>query len=55
MRMVEALVQAGRLHDLAVLPQEDHRIDGANELYMGKLAIAYFKEHLQEPTGLTRP
>ena len=47
MRMVEALVRAGKLHDLAVLPQANHYPDGPAGRYMAMRTVAYFKEHLQ--------
>jgi dipeptidyl aminopeptidase/acylaminoacyl peptidase len=46
MRMAEALIRAGRLHDLAVFPQADHGFRGMG-LYMNELMIAYVREHLQ--------
>lgn len=47
MRMAEALIRAGKLHDMAVFPQADHYFRGMNGLYMAEMMIAYFREHLQ--------
>jgi len=48
MRMVEALVRAGRRHDLAVLPQADHYFQGPSLPYVNELMISYFREHLAD-------
>ena len=48
MRMVEALVRAGRRHDLAVLPQADHYFQGPSLPYVNELIISYFREHLAD-------
>ncbi len=46
MRMSAALIRAGKLHDLAVLPQADHFFRDHNGPYFTRLAISYFREHL---------
>jgi len=47
MRMSEAPIRAGKLHDLAVLPQGDHYLRDHNGPYVAKLIISYFDEHLK--------
>ncbi len=46
MRMVRALIDAGKQHDLAVFPQGDHYFRGSDGPYFAQLMAAYFREHL---------
>ena len=46
MRMAGALIRAGKLHDLAVFPQEDHYFRRTGGGYIEDLMISYFREHL---------
>jgi len=55
MRMVAALIRAGKLHDLAVFPQADHYFQGMNGLYMVEMMISYFREHLQPDSANPSP
>jgi dipeptidyl aminopeptidase/acylaminoacyl peptidase len=50
LRMVDALVKAGKLHDLAIIPKADHRIIWDRTVvgkYYWDLVIGYFLEHLK--------
>ncbi|MEW6745388.1 MAG: DPP IV N-terminal domain-containing protein [Planctomycetota bacterium] len=47
MKMVAALIEAGKPHDLVVLPEATHYPQGKNALYMWKALIRYFVEHLE--------
>lgn len=46
MRMVRALIDAGKQHDLAVFPQGDHYFRGSDGPYFAQLMATYFREHL---------
>lgn len=46
MRMAPALIRAGKIHDLAVIPQADHYFAGLYQRYAMERMISYFKEHL---------
>jgi dipeptidyl aminopeptidase/acylaminoacyl peptidase len=46
MRMASALIQAGKIHDLAVIPQADHHFHGLYQRYIMERMISYFREHL---------
>jgi dipeptidyl aminopeptidase/acylaminoacyl peptidase len=46
MRMASALIKAGKIHDLAVIPQADHHFKGVYGSYMTERMVSYFKEHL---------
>lgn len=47
MRMIDALVQAGKPHDLVVLPDQGHWFDGASRVYALEAVRRYFVEHLR--------
>jgi dipeptidyl aminopeptidase/acylaminoacyl peptidase len=49
LRMVDALVKAGKIHDLAIIPKTDHQIirDPAIRKYYWDVVIGYFVEHLK--------
>jgi dipeptidyl aminopeptidase/acylaminoacyl peptidase len=46
MRMADALIRAGKLFDLAVLPQADHYFRGHFQRYRAELMLSYLMEHL---------
>jgi dipeptidyl aminopeptidase/acylaminoacyl peptidase len=46
MRMASALIMAGKIHDLAVIPQADHSFAGLYQRYLMNRMISYFNEHL---------
>jgi dipeptidyl aminopeptidase/acylaminoacyl peptidase len=46
LRMVDALVKAGKIHDLAIIPKMDHSTwDPAFRKYYWDLVTSYFVEH----------
>ncbi len=49
LRMVDALVKAGKIHDLAIFPKMDHSImwDPAIRKYYWDVVLGYFMEHLK--------
>ncbi|MBN1223956.1 MAG: S9 family peptidase [Candidatus Aminicenantes bacterium] len=47
MKMVEALVRAGRPFDLVVLPEQSHWVRGKSALFMLEAQRKYFQEHLK--------
>ena len=47
MRMVEALVRAGKPFDLLVLPEQNHWFTGKSAEYVNQARIRYFEEHLK--------
>ncbi len=48
LRMVDALVKAGKLHDLAIIPKMDHSTRApAFRKYYWDLVTSYFIEHLK--------
>jgi len=53
MRMVEALIQAGKPVELMVFPDQHHWLEGQSLDYFNRLLKRYFVEHL-EPAG-SRP
>jgi dipeptidyl aminopeptidase/acylaminoacyl peptidase len=46
MKMTEALIRAGKLHDLVVLPEQDHSVGGQSGVYFQLANRRYFQEHL---------
>lgn len=47
MKMVEALIQAGKPHDLIILPEQSHWFTGASRTYALEGIRRYFQEHLK--------
>ncbi|MEQ8764825.1 MAG: prolyl oligopeptidase family serine peptidase [Planctomycetota bacterium] len=47
MKMVAALIEAGKPHDLIVLPESDHWPRGKNQQYATLSQLRYFLEHLR--------
>jgi dipeptidyl aminopeptidase/acylaminoacyl peptidase len=47
MKMVDALIQAGKHYDLIVLPGQPHPISGASGSYLLEAYCRYFQEHLK--------
>ena len=47
MRMLEALIQAGKPYDLLVLPEQGHVFTGASRIYAFEAVRRYFQEHLK--------
>ena len=47
MKMVEALIRAGKPFDLLVLPEQDHNPTGASFTYRREAIRRYFQEHLK--------
>lgn len=47
MRMVHALVDAGRPHDLILLPGQDHLFTGKSAMYAREASRQFFQQHLQ--------
>ena len=47
MKMVDALVRAGKPYDLIVLPEEGHGFRGTSAVYAREATRRYFQEHLQ--------
>ena len=48
MKMVDALIRAGKPYDLMVLPEQRHSYRGGNALaYVQEAARRYFQEHLK--------
>jgi dipeptidyl aminopeptidase/acylaminoacyl peptidase len=47
MKMVEALIRAGKPYDLIVLPEERHRLTKTGATYMVEAIRRYFQEHLK--------
>jgi dipeptidyl-peptidase-4 len=47
MRVVQALVEAGRRHDLTLLPGEDHLLTGESAIYARSVTRRFFQEQLQ--------
>ena len=47
MRMVDALIQAGKPFDLLVLPEQEHSPSGASRTYWLEAIRRYFQEHLK--------
>ncbi len=46
-KMVEALIQAGKSYDLIVLPEQGHGLSGSSRAYAREATRRYFQEHLQ--------
>lgn len=51
MKMVEAMVRAGKPYNLVVLPEQPHNWDGASGRYMRQAVARYFVEHLKPYGG----
>ncbi len=47
MKMVEALIRAGKPYDLVVLPEQNHIPSGTSLVYMFEAIRRYFQEHLK--------
>ncbi len=47
MKMVEALIRAGKPFDLLVLPEQGHQPTGVSRTYRGEAIRRYFQEHLK--------
>jgi dipeptidyl aminopeptidase/acylaminoacyl peptidase len=47
MRMADALIRSGKMHDMAIIPGANHFFGGSGGMYMSRLVIQYFREHLQ--------
>ncbi len=47
MKMVEALIRAGKPFDLIVLPEQGHGLTGASRTYAREAFRRYFQEHLK--------
>lgn len=47
MKMVEALVRAGKPYDLIILPDQTHAISGVSRTYWMEAIRRYFEEHLR--------
>ena len=47
MKMVDALVRAGKPYDLIVLPEEGHGFRGTSAVYAREATRRYFQEHLK--------
>ena len=47
MRMVEALIRAGKPYDLIVLPEQPHFPSGTSRTYLFEAIRRYFQEHLK--------
>jgi len=45
MKMTNALIQAGKQHDLVIVPHGDHSMSNGGE-YVGVAQREYFREHL---------
>ena len=50
MKMVEALIRAGKPYDLIVFPEQGHSYTGTNRTYRREAVRRYFQEHLK-PEG----
>ncbi len=50
MKMVAALIEAGKPHDLIVLPESNHWPRGKNQQYASVAQLRYFLEHLKSRT-----
>ena len=51
MKMVEALIRAGKPHDLLVVPEQPHWFTGQSAAYANGALRRYFQEHLLGLTG----
>lgn len=47
MKMVEALIRAGKPYDLIVLPEQSHGLSGTSLTYSREAVRRYFQEHLK--------
>ena len=47
MKMIDALIQAGKLYDLIVLPEQGHFFTGTGRTYALEAIRRYFQEHLK--------
>jgi dipeptidyl aminopeptidase/acylaminoacyl peptidase len=47
MKMVEALIRAGKPYDLVVFPEQGHVYTGKNRTYRREAIRRYFQEHLK--------
>ena len=46
-RMVDALIRAGKPYDLLILPEQPHEASGISRTYMLEAIRRYFQEHLK--------
>ncbi len=46
-KMLEALISAGKPYDLILVPEQDHYYDGAKAIYVREAIRRYFQEHLK--------
>ena len=46
MMMVDALIRAGRPHDLTVLPDQPHQVWYENSEFIQETTVEYFRKHL---------
>lgn len=51
MKLVEALIRAGKPHDLIVVPEQPHWFTGQSAAYTNAASRRYFQEHLLGLTG----
>jgi dipeptidyl aminopeptidase/acylaminoacyl peptidase len=49
LRMSEALIQAGKEHELVVLPEQFHAYDTVHDDYFWRKAAGFFAQHLGDP------
>ncbi len=54
MKLVEALIRAGKPHDLIVVPEQPHWFTGQSAAFTGAASRRYFQEHLLGLTGRER-
>ncbi len=47
MKMVEALIRAGKPYDLIIFPEQGHGLSGKNRTYRREAVRRYFQEHLK--------
>ncbi len=47
MKLVDAFIQAGKPHDLIILPEQGHRLTGAARTYVFEAVRRYFQQHLK--------
>ena len=47
-RMIEALVNAGKPYELLLFPQQTHNYEGAAELYWNRILVDFFEKNLKK-------
>ena len=55
MKMVEALVRAGKPYDLLVFPGQGHLLDGVSQRYRLEAMRSYFTRHLLDEAPMAEP